>query len=121
MHRIRFNQGINKDKALLSYYNSITFAFTEIEGRSYGGGVLEILPGEVEKIVLPNLQNFDDNLTQILIKKIDKTIRNNEDIEPTLDEVDKIVLVDYLGIKKEVVQVFRDIWKKLMNRRLNRN
>lgn len=120
MHRIRFNQGINRDKALLSYYNSITFAFTEIEGRSYGGGVLEILPGEVEKVVLPNLQNFDDSIAKELISKIDRTIRNNEDIEPTLDEVDEIILVNYLGINIEVVQAFRNIWKKLMNRRLNR-
>ncbi|MGY4111339.1 adenine-specific DNA-methyltransferase [Aeribacillus sp. SP014] len=120
MHRIRFNQGINRDKALLSYYNSITFAFTEIEGRSYGGGVLEILPGEVEKIVLPNLQNFDDSIAKELISKIDRTVRNNEDIEPTLDEVDEIILVNYLRINIEVVQAFRNIWKKLMNRRLNR-
>lgn len=121
MHRIKFNQGVNREKALLSYYNSITFAFTELEGRSYGGGVLEILPGEVEKLILPNLQSFDDNTTKELIKKIDKTIRNDDDIEPILDEVDEIILVKYLGISSEVVQVFRNIWKKLMNRRLNRS
>lgn len=120
MHRIKFHEGIDKDKALLSYYNSITFAFTELEGRSYGGGVLEILPGELEKVVLPNLQNFDDDLTKKLIQRIDKAIRNNEDIEKTLDEVDQVILVDYLGIDKKVVQGFRAIWKKLMNRRLNR-
>ncbi|MHB1955596.1 MAG: hypothetical protein ACYCOU_17820 [Sulfobacillus sp.] len=37
---------------LLSYYNSISFAFAEICERSYGGGVLEILPGEMGNIVL---------------------------------------------------------------------
>ena len=47
MHRIKFNEGVNAENVLLSYYNSISFAFTEICGRSYGGGVLEILPGEV--------------------------------------------------------------------------
>lgn len=120
MHRIRFKEGIDRDKVLLSYYNSITFAFTEFEGRSYGGGVLEILPGEVEKIYLPNLQNLNDELTHALIKKIDNAIRNNEDIEKTLDEVDEEVLVNYLGIEKDIVKSFRVIWKKLMNRRLNR-
>lgn len=36
MHRIKFNQGVNKNKAILSYYNSISFAFAELCGRSYG-------------------------------------------------------------------------------------
>lgn len=120
MHRIRFNKDIDRDKALLSYYNSITFAFTEIEGRSYGGGVLEILPGELEKIVLPNLQDIDRSLTSTLISKIDKVIRDNEDIEIILDVIDQTVLIEYIGIEKEVVLQFRKIWKKLMNRRLNR-
>src|SRR5699024_4698068 len=35
MHRVRFKEGINHKKVLLSYYNSITLAYTEIEGRSY--------------------------------------------------------------------------------------
>ena len=38
-----------------NYYNSISFAFTELCGRSYGGGVLEILPGEVGNIYVPKL------------------------------------------------------------------
>lgn len=64
MHRIKFNDGVNVENVLLSYYNSISFAFTEICGRSYGGGVLEILPGEVGNIMLP------------IVDKIDETLRN---------------------------------------------
>lgn len=120
MHRIRFNDGLDHEKVLLSYYNSITFAFTEIEGRSYGGGVLEVLPGEVEKIMLPDLQKMDSNLVRQLINKLDRTIRGNKDIEVVLDEIDQKVLVDYLGIDAEVVRSFRIIWKKLMDRRRNR-
>ena len=47
MHRMKFNDGVDPENVLLAYYNSISFAFTEICGRSYGGGVLEILPGEM--------------------------------------------------------------------------
>lgn len=50
MHRIRFFEGIDRRKALLSYYNSITFAFTEMEGRSYGGGVLEVYQVKQKKL-----------------------------------------------------------------------
>lgn len=117
MHRVRFKNNVDRDRVLLSYYNSITFAFTEIEGRSYGGGVLEVLPGEVEKIILPNLQEIDDLTLRTLITKIDMTIRKNKPIEPILDEVDQVILVNFLGMKASDVKKFRTIWKKLMERR----
>ena len=47
MHRMKINDGVDKRLLLLSYYNSVSFAFAETCGRSYGGGVLEILPGEM--------------------------------------------------------------------------
>lgn len=121
MHRIKFNEGINRDKVLLSYYNSITFAFTEINGRSYGGGVLEILPGEVSKLILPNLQDFDDSLASQLLLLIDNCIRNNGNIDEVLDIVDREVLVNYIGIPLDTCNRFRDIWKKLMYRRHQRS
>ncbi|MDR9855634.1 class I SAM-dependent methyltransferase [Paenibacillus sp. VCA1] len=120
MHRIRFNNGVDANKVLLSYYNSITLAFTEIEGRSYGGGVLEVLPGEVEKIMLPDVQHLDDKLTIELLEKIDYTIKNNIAVDSLLDEIDKLVLVEFLGIEESVVRQFRGMWKKLMTRRRQR-
>ncbi len=117
MHRVKFKEGINHIKVLLSYYNSITFAFTEIEGRSYGGGVLEVLPGELEKIIIPDLQGIDDELANDLIKRVDKVVRDNGDINPILDEIDRRVLVEYIGLCPNEVRIFREIWKKLMKRR----
>jgi len=121
MHRIKFNDGVDRDKVLLSYYNSITFAFTEINGRSYGGGVLEILPGEAGKVKLPDLHDFNSTRTKELISIIDNNIRSNGDIEYVLDIIDKEVLEDYLGIDMEVCRQFRAIWKKLMERRRGRS
>lgn len=55
MHGIRFKENIDHLKVLLSYNNIISLAFIKIEGRSYGRGVLEFLPGELEKVMLPNI------------------------------------------------------------------
>lgn len=117
MHRIKFNEGVNRDKVLLSYYNSISFAFTEINGRSYGGGVLEILPGEASNIVLPDLSEFGLEETKRLLILIDNTIRNDLSIDVLLDEIDRIVLVEFLGLSEKICREFRVIWKTLMNRR----
>lgn len=123
MHRIRFNEGIDRRRVILSYYNSISFAFTEIEGRSYGGGVLEILPGEFERVTIPDLMNTDvltDDIIDDVISDIDRCIRENRDISEVLDIVDTRILIGLLDVGEEVLHQFRDIWNILRNRRLNR-
>ncbi len=120
MHRIKFNEGVNAENVLLSYYNSISFAFTEICGRSYGGGVLEILPGEVGNIMLPVVNDIDEALKKELLDRIDTIVRNDEDIEAALNLVDQKLLVEVWGIDKEICISCRKIWKKMQNRRLER-
>lgn len=120
MHRIKFNDGIVAEKVLLSYYNSISFAFTEICGRSYGGGVLEILPGEVGNIMVPFINNIDLQSMTTMLNKIDAIVRNNDDIEKALDIVDNEILVNVLGVDKEICETCRLIWRKMQKRRLGR-
>ncbi|MDO4840404.1 MAG: hypothetical protein Q3990_06995 [Desulfovibrionaceae bacterium] len=120
MHRMKFNPGVQPEKVLLSYYNSVSFAFTEICGRSYGGGVLEILPGEMGKIMLPRLDNVADATCRSLLQQIDQIVRNDDDIEKALDIVDNEILINLLGIDSEWCRVCRAIWKKMKNRRIGR-
>jgi len=121
MHRMKFNKDVAPEDVLLSYYNSISFAFTEVCGRSYGGGVLEILPGEMGKIMLPRItENVDKALKQELLSYVDQVVRNDEDIEKALDVVDQRLLVDKLGISTDMCKQCREVWKKLQNRRLTR-
>ena len=120
MHRIQFYGGIEPERIVLSYYNSISFAFTEICGRSYGGGVLEILPGEAGNLVLPVLDSIPMKTVRSVLKQVDKMIRKSENIERVLDLVDGQILVDGLGMNaKDCIQA-RQIWKKMQRRRLQR-
>jgi adenine-specific DNA-methyltransferase len=118
---MKFFDGVDADNVLLSYYNSISFAFTEICGRSYGGGVLEILPGEMGNILLPRIGQIDASLRDKLLAKVDVIIRQGCDIELALDLVDKDLLIDTLGIEAEICQQCRIIWRKLQSRRLRRS
>lgn len=104
----------------MSYYNSISFAFTELCGRSYGGGVLEILPGEVGEIFVPKLDEVPDEIVDSVLTEIDSIIRKNDDIESVLDIVDKRIMEAYLSISQDFCMEARDIWKKLQARRLGR-
>lgn len=67
-----------------SYYNSLSLAFTEVSGRSHGGGVLELMPNEAERILLPY---HKDNA--YLLTEIDKLIRDKINIEEVLKSLTK--------------------------------
>lgn len=114
IHRVRFKPDINPELVAASFMNSLTFAFSEITGRSYGGGVLTFEPTEIGELPLPIL-----NKSVIDLQKIDLLIREKE-IDKVLDIVDKELLVNQLGFEQSDVAAFRNIWKKLSGRRLNR-
>ena len=120
MHRIKFNDGVEPERILLSYYNSISFAFTELCGRSYGGGVLEILPREVGNILVPKLDDIPIESVRKVLRKVDQIVREDEPIENALDIVDREILINSIGIEEALCKDARAIWKKLQRRRLKR-
>lgn len=120
MHRIKIKDEFDNKKILLSYYNSISFAFTELCGRSYGGGVLEILPKEAENIIIPNIDDMDEQNVNRLIGILDDNIRNKRDIQDAINVMDQEILENYLGISPETINMYREIWKTLNGRRMNR-
>lgn len=53
IHRLAVN-GCDKNELIASTYTYLTAASAEIEGRSYGGGVLELEPTEAERLLVPH-------------------------------------------------------------------
>ncbi|MCG2717944.1 MAG: class I SAM-dependent methyltransferase [Nanoarchaeota archaeon] len=124
MHRVTTNKNVkiltlkkvNLNALVASYYNSLSLAFTEICGRSHGGGALELMPNEVEDILLP----YNDANAKIL-ERIDKMIRAKKRIDEILKFTDPIILKESCGFPQSDIKIANNIWKKLLNRRLNRN
>jgi len=115
MHRVFVKPGTNIEAFTASYYNSLSLAFTEVCGRSHGGGVLELMPNEAERILLPyNTANQD------LLPTIDKLIRNKTDINEVLKFTNQIILKEHFGLTNDEIMLSDSIWKKLSGRRLNR-
>ena len=114
IHRIRFLSQHNPKYIMLSFLNSLTFAFSEITGRSYGGGVMTFEPTEIEKLPIPIVDEIN-----IDFNKIDKLMREKK-INEVLDIVDKAILIEQYGFTQNEVNLLRNIWVKLSNRRINR-
>ena len=94
----------------------MSLAFSEIVGRSYGGGVLELMPSEAEKILLPYQTDNAD-----LLATIDKMMREKKSIDEVLKITNKQILKDGYGFTDKEIKLADSIWKKLSARRLNRN
>lgn len=123
MHRVTVNKNkdivtnkkINIKSLIASYYNSLSLAFTEICGRSHGGGALELMPNEVEDIQIPYNERNDK-----ILPKIDLMIREKIDINKILEYTDDFVLKKGFGFTDSEIKLANSIWKKLLKRRLGR-
>lgn len=115
MHRVTVKENVNIKAFVASYYNSLSFAFAEICGRSYGGGVLELMPNEVEEILIPYKEENVD-----ILSKIDKMMRKGKNIDEILNFTDNVILKQGFGFTDGDIKIANHIWKKLLNRRLNR-
>ena len=115
MHRVFIHPNVNELAFVASFYNSVSLAFSEILGRSYGGGVLELMPREAAHIPLPyHMANAG------ILEKIDSMLRCGINIEMILDYTDDVILRQRAGFTIEQIQTARNIWKKLSSRRLER-
>jgi len=116
MHRVFVKKETNINAFISSFYNSLSLAFSEIVGRSYGGGVLELMPNEAENILLPY-----NNANAKLLPSIDKMMRKKISIDKILITTNKHILKKGYGFTDREINLANKIWKKLSFRRLNRN
>lgn len=114
IHRVRFNQPEHANLWAASFMNSLSFAFSEVMGRSYGGGVLELEPTEAENLPVPFFA--DARLPFDVLDALER----KRDIEAILDFVDEELLVWRLSLSRSDVMALRGIWRKLCERRMGR-
>ena len=114
IHRVRYNQPEHAAQISLAFLNSMTFAFAEVLGRSYGGGVLEIEPNEAEQIPVPFFADVALDL-----KELDRLERAGE-INTILNITDRELLHDRMGLDKGEIETLRQAWRKLSGRRMGR-
>ena len=114
IHRVKFINGAKPEKLAAICFNSLTLAWAEISGRSYGGGVLELETSEAEHLPIP----YDPKI-EIDSQKVDRLLRNGKDLE-ALEYVDSIVLRDYMGMSNLTIKHIRNAWIELRDRRTNR-
>ena len=102
---------VQPEQVIASTYTYLSAASAEIEGRSYGGGVLELEPSEAERLLMP--VPLGQGLS---IEECDILIRSGR-LEDLLEENSRLVLMDTVGLSERDCGMLRSIWLKMRHRR----
>lgn len=102
------------ERVIANTYTWLTAASAEIEGRSYGGGVLELEPTEAERLLMPAKLNGAMPLAEC-----DRLTRAGH-LDDVLEENARIVLMGHMGLSHTDCHLLRDIWVKMRDRRMAR-
>lgn len=101
---------VSSHELVFCFVNSFTALTSELEGRFYGGGVLELVPSEIEKTFIPIIPINENQLDSL-----DRDFQNLSTQE-ILKRQDEIILKE-IGLNKNEREIIFNAWLKLRNRR----
>jgi adenine-specific DNA methylase len=93
------------------FVNSLTALSAELEGRHYGGGVIELVPSEIERVLVPFAPGGRQQL-----ERLDALFRAGTPISEILVAQDEQTL-KAVGLSDEHRRVIHAAWQRLRRRR----
>mgnify|MGYP001010794611 FL=1 len=109
-YRVTPRRGIAARKLVPCFINSLTALSCELEGRHYGGGVLELVPSEIARVLVPYVDGRAD------VSELDRLLRTSTPADTVLDAQDEAIL-GAIGIARRDREAVRAAWFRLRNRR----
>lgn len=110
-YRIAPANGMSAEQLVFAFVNSLTALSAELEGRHYGGGVLELVPSEINRVLLPYLPNAPPECD-----RLDAMFRAHEHPGAILRKQDARVL-NSLGLDTADRDTLLNAWMRLRSRR----
>lgn len=109
-YNIRFNEKTDPASFVFCFYNSLTMALCEYNGRFYGGGVGELVPSEFKDICVPYSE-----IPKERINYLDKLFREEAPYAEIIDYVDSQVLTE---LPDDVIKLLQQIRNRYLTRRM---
>jgi adenine-specific DNA-methyltransferase len=100
----------DEDTLVYCFLNSLTVLGAELEGRHYGGGVLELVPSEIERLLVPLPPKTRPDL-----RTLDALVRQTNAHQVL--QVQDQQLLRVLGFANAEVATLQEAWIRLKNRR----
>jgi hypothetical protein len=108
-YRIR-SQGLAAETLVYCFLNALTALSAELEGRHYGGGVLELVPSEIERLIIPIPKKV-----RIDLARLDAAVRA-QPARAVLAQQSSDVL-GAIGITSSEQELLLSSWQRLRDRR----
>jgi len=96
------------------FHNSLTLLSAEIEGRTYGGGVLELVPSEISALVVPMLPT-NGHLERL--DELSRAVGGQRDPEERLVHATNELLTEALPELGELLEPLEEARQRLRRRR----
>jgi adenine-specific DNA-methyltransferase len=112
-YRIRMQAAYASKGARLvwNFVNSLTALSAELEGRHYGGGVIELVPSEIERVLVPFAPGGQKELASL-----DQQFRGGVSLHEILTSQDGKTL-GVLGLSADHQRTLHEAWHRLRRRR----
>lgn len=110
IHNVRWkpNLSVAPEAVAVGFLTSAVSAWAELSGRRYGGGVLKIEPGTLQRIPVPLVPGAEDAFTDV-----DRLVRNGRE-EEAREFADQRVLRKGLGLPNHEIDSLRQTRSILM-------
>ncbi|WP_159593295.1 Eco57I restriction-modification methylase domain-containing protein [Streptococcus halichoeri] len=91
-HRLRLleDSPYTIEEIIFLFYSSPSLLAIELEGRVFGGGALEILPGDMKNVRLPKIKKMQNS--NRLFEELDNKFRENKPIQDIVKWVDQQIV-----------------------------
>ncbi|WP_298742972.1 hypothetical protein [uncultured Microbacterium sp.] len=106
---------VTADEFTATFHNSLTMLSAEVEGRSFGGGVLELVPSEVSSLRVPVIPGAGAELA-----RLDGIARTSSDPESLIEATDKTLARLLPALDAPTLASLSEARHALMDRRLQR-
>ncbi|PLA27408.1 Eco57I restriction-modification methylase domain-containing protein [Corynebacterium coyleae] len=110
---LRGNTDLTPADFAASFHNSVTLLSAEIEGRSFGGGVLELVPSEIGALTVIALQGFGKHLDTL-----DALYRKRPG--DLVDRTDELILEAIPSLDRDAYHLIQEARVILESRRILR-
>jgi hypothetical protein len=102
------------------FHNSGTLLTAEIEGRYFGGGVLELVPSEVSRLAVPVIPSLADEMARLDQVTRAATAGPADQLELLVTESDLLLSKADVGVTDEMIEALAQGRSALLSRRLER-
>lgn len=120
LHGIRLLPEISPDLFAFSLHSTVTLLSMELEGRSYGGGILKLEPSELERVLLVQCPQWEKEKLEAAFNTVDQLLRAG-DYTAAVSTVDEFLLRRCMGLPQTTIDLLAAARRRLVERRVKRN